>query len=211
MSQEILNKPIVLALNASWLPIGHRTVKQAIIAMCGGDRDNPPALGLDIGYTQLADGWDFDHPLYLNPVKWTDWMSLEVRDCDFCLHTAKVMVRVPTVIVAANFRDMPTTEPKPTPENIYERDGGVCQISGRHVGRDGGNIEHLQPVSRGGARRSWENQVWCEKGLNSKKGDRTLAEMGWSTIRQPKAPPRVPLCVTVRDIRHKDHRHFIRN
>jgi len=46
----ILDKPIVLALNSAWQVIGHRTVRQAIVALTGGDRENPPALGLDIAY-----------------------------------------------------------------------------------------------------------------------------------------------------------------
>ena len=33
---DILDKPIVLSLNRAWQVIGHRTVKQALVALNGG-------------------------------------------------------------------------------------------------------------------------------------------------------------------------------
>ena len=84
MNTDILDKPIVLSLNRAWQVIGHRTVKQALIALTGGAAGLPPALGLDIAYPKLADGWNFDRPLYLNPVGWDEWIGLPVRDFDFC-------------------------------------------------------------------------------------------------------------------------------
>lgn len=212
MNRNILDKLNVLSLNALWQRIGHSTVGDAFVAMNGGNVKTPPALGLDIGYAQLADGsWDTSTALYFNPLKWEEWIKLPVRPFDDSVRTAKLHIRVPTVMISPAYVKMPTVEPDFSPDSIYERDGGVCQISGKFVGREGGNLEHLMPTSRGGAARDFENVVWCSVPLNSMKGNRTLAEMGWKTIRAPFKPKRVPVCATrrMRAINHPDWRHFV--
>ena len=205
---SILDKPIVLALNSCWQIIGHRSVRQAIVALTGGDRENPPALGLDIVYAKTGDqAWDFDKPIYLNPVKWEEWLSLPVRDFDFFVSTAKQQVRVPTVIVAANFSKMPVAEPRLSREAIYERDAGVCQYTGEFVGRTG-NLDHIVPRARGG-RDSFENLVWSKSKVNSAKADKLPSEAGLRLIRPPRAPKRVPISSTITEIRHPDWQHFM--
>ena len=98
MNTDVLDKPIVLSLNRAWQVIGHRTVKQALIALNGGAAGLPPALGVDIAYPKTEDGsWNFDRPLYLNPIPWDEWVKLPVRDFDFSISTPKLHVRVPTV------------------------------------------------------------------------------------------------------------------
>ncbi|HEX2854468.1 MAG TPA: hypothetical protein VHO24_14655 [Opitutaceae bacterium] len=113
MNTEVLDKPIVLSLNRAWQVIGHRTVKQALIALNGGTTGLPPALGVDVAYPKLEDGsWNFDRPLYLNPVPWDEWVKLPVRDFDFSISTPKFHVRVPTVIVSTQFDRMPLRTPR---------------------------------------------------------------------------------------------------
>ena len=90
---DILDKPIVLSLNRVWQVIGHRTVKQALVALNGGNADLPPALGLDIAYPKFDDGsWNFDRPLFLNPLPWSEWIELPVRDFDFAITTPKLRI-----------------------------------------------------------------------------------------------------------------------
>jgi hypothetical protein len=210
MNSNILDKPLILSLNAVWQPIRHRTAREALVAMNGGSKGNPPAVGVDLVYEKNADGtWDFERLEYCRPVKWDEWVTLPVRDFDLSISTIRGLVRVPTVIVSLNYSDMPMRDAAPTRENVYARDQGICQISGRFVGREGGNLEHVHPQGRGGDKRTWENQVWADKELNTRKGCRTLDEMGWKLIRKPKAPPKVPVCVTLREVRHPDWKHFI--
>lgn len=77
MNTNILDKPIVLSLNRAWQVIGHRTVKQALIALNGGGDGLTPAVGIDIAYPKFEDGsWDFHRPLYLSPVPWAEWIRL---------------------------------------------------------------------------------------------------------------------------------------
>ena len=212
MNRNVLDKLIVLSLNGLWQRIGHSLVSDAFVAMNGGGVHTPPALGIDIGYAQLPDGsWDTSKALYFNPVEWDEWAQLPVRPFDDSVRTAKLHLRVPTVIISPAYRDMPQREPEFSRDSVYERDGGVCQISGQFVGREGGNLEHVHPKGRGGAARDFRNVVWCSERLNSIKGDRTLSEMGWKLIRPPVAPKRVPVSATarLREVHHPDWRHFI--
>jgi 5-methylcytosine-specific restriction endonuclease McrA len=206
---SILDKPIVLSLNRAWQPIGHRTVKQALISLAGGDSGTPPALGLDIGYEQRPDGaFDFDRPTHFNPTKWDDWINLPIREFDLVIQTPKMRIRVPTVMVATHYAKMPMSKPRLSRRAIFERDGGVCQYTGEFVGLDGGNLDHVVPRDRGG-RDSFENLVWCKRTLNSKKSNLLPGEMGIRLLRQPKAPPAIPASAAIRDSRHPDWRHFL--
>ncbi len=206
---SILDKPIVLSLNRVWQAIGHRTVKQAIVAMTGGADGIAPAVGLDIGYGKLPGGdWDFEHPIYLQPVPWMEWLQLPIRDFDVTIATSRLVVRAPTVIVSMHYASMPVRVPRVTREAILQRDGGVCQYTGEHVGRDGGNLDHVIPRDQGG-RNSFENLVWAKKEINSAKANRRPHEAGLRLLRPPRAPLPLPVSATIREPRHRDWRHFL--
>lgn len=209
MSNDILDKPIVLSLNRAWQVIGHRTVKQALVALNGGAAGLPPALGLDIAYPKLDDGsWNFDRPLFLNPLPWSEWVKLPVRDFDFAVHTPRFAIRVPTVIISTQYERMPVHVPRVTRQTIFERDNGVCQYTGERVGKQGGNLDHVVPRHRGG-RDSFENLVWAKKEINSLKANRLPHEAGLRLLRRPKAPAPLPATAAIREARHPDWRHFL--
>ena len=209
MSTDILDKPIVLSLNRVWQVIGHRTVKQALVALNGGAAGLPPALGLDIAYPKLDDGsWNFDRPLFLNPLPWNEWVKLPVRDFDFAIHTPRFAVRVPTVIISTQYEKMPVRVPRVTRQAIFERDSGVCQYTGERVGKQGGNLDHVVPRHRGG-RDSFENLVWAKKEINSLKANRLPHEAGLRLRRRPQAPAPLPAAATIREAKHPDWRHFL--
>jgi 5-methylcytosine-specific restriction endonuclease McrA len=225
-----LDKPLVLSLNRSWQVLGHRTVKQALVALNGGDSAThatyaahstratdaaalPPALGLDIAYARRDDAgpdgaWDFTRPLYMNPLPWADWLKLPVRDFDLAVHTPRQSIRVPTVIIATNYARMPMRAPRLTRDAIYERDGGVCQYTGEHVGRGAGNLDHIVPRSRGG-RDTFENLVWASREINALKADRLPQEAGLRLLRRPFAPRPLPVSALIREARHPDWKHFL--
>jgi 5-methylcytosine-specific restriction endonuclease McrA len=205
---DILDKPIVLSLNSAWQIIGHRTVKQALVALNGGNTDLPPALGLDIAYKKLDDGsWNFDQPLFLNPLPWDEWIKLPIRDFDFAINTPKLRIRAPSVIVATKFAKMPFHQPRLTRQAILERDGGICQYTGQYVGKNG-NLDHIIPRDRGG-HDSFENLVWAKKEINSFKANRLPHEAGLRLLRKPRAPAPLPASATIREARHPDWRHFL--
>jgi len=209
MNTQLLNKPIVLSLNRAWQVIGHRTVKQALVALHGGGDGLPPALGLDIAYAQRADGsWDFDRPLSLAPLAWAAWAQLPIREFDFVVHTPRQAIRVPTVIVATNYDRMPVRLPRVTRQAIFERDGGICQYTGEFVGQHGGNLDHVIPRDRGG-RDTFENLVWAKREINSRKANRLPHEAGLRLIRRPRSPLPLPVAAAIREAKHPDWRHFL--
>lgn len=209
MNLPLLDHAIVLSLNRAWQVIGHRTVRQALIALNGGATGLPPALGMDIAYAPLENGsWNFDRPLYLNPLPWDAWTALPVRAFDLSIATPRFRVRVPTVIIATHYDRMPVRTPRLSRAAIYERDGGVCQYTGEQVGRHGGNLDHVVPRDRGG-RDSFENLVWAKREINSLKANRLPHEAGLRLLRRPKSPAPLPVSALIREARHPDWRHFL--
>jgi 5-methylcytosine-specific restriction endonuclease McrA len=202
--ESVLDKAIVLKLNASWQVIGHATVKQSVVSMLSESNGEPPVLALDIEYDENGD------VLYMNPTEWKDWINLPVREGDFYIQMKDRRVRVPTVTVARNFAEMPLKSPRLSNSTIFERDKGVCQYTGEYVGKHGGNLDHVVPRDRGG-RDSFENLVWCKRELNSRKGNRLNEEAGLKLIRKPVAPKGVPACATIKEAKHPDWKHFLLN
>lgn len=209
MNQDITDKPIVLSLNRVWQPIGHRTVRQALVALMGGSSGNPPALGLDIDYELQVDGTpNFDTPSLLRPVSWAEWLELPIRSFDLVVRSPGRTVRVPTVMVSTQYSRMPMHHPKPSRNAIFSRDGGVCQYTGERVGKRGGNLDHVVPKHRGG-RDSFENLVWSKREINSFKANRLPHEAGLQLMRRPREPAPIPIAATIREPKHRDWRHFL--
>jgi 5-methylcytosine-specific restriction endonuclease McrA len=105
---------------------------------------------------------------------------------------------VPTVIVAANYAKVPICRPRFGARGIWERDGGVCQYTGKKLARHEGNIDHVIPRSRGGAS-SWDNCVLSHREVNERKADRLPQEAGLRLLRKPAIPRPVPACALIRN------------
>lgn len=207
---SVLDKPIVLSVNRLWQPIGVKAVRQAIIDMTGGaDGHNPPHLAFDIVYEQDDEGnYDFNSVLSITPTRWDDWVKLPIRHFDPVIHSAKMEIRCPTVIIAAHFSKTIRKVPHATPRAIWERDQSRCQYTGEPLTKSTGNIDHIVPKDRGG-RDSWKNMVLCRKDLNLKKGNRLNSEIGYKLLREPIEPLPIPITATIREIKHRDWNHFI--
>ena len=76
----------VLVLNRQWQAINVIAV-QAALSMMTAD---------------AATGMNFEEGNFV-PVRWTDWLALDIRDGDDCLGTPSRKVRVPRVIIAVKF------------------------------------------------------------------------------------------------------------
>jgi 5-methylcytosine-specific restriction endonuclease McrA len=204
-----IDKPIVLQLNAAWQAISKKTVKDAMVAMCGGLEGNtPPALALDIVYEEVEEGqFNFEKPIGITPVKWEDWIKLPIRNFDEVIHTSKLTIRVPTVLIAVNFNKVPRRIQKLTKQGIFARDGMVCQYTGKELPRHRLDIDHIVPKSRGG-KDSWSNCVVADKEINRKKGNKLNSEAGLSLIKEPKEPIATP-CVVIRTASQRDWEHFL--
>ena len=150
----VANKLICLNLNAQWQPVGFKTVKDAIIALCASDADGKDnSLALDIDYNVLDNGEpDLSEPKAMTPVSWADWLSLPIRSWDLTISSPSMTIRVPTVIISANFSKMPVKhfKGKPSKDAIYNRDKGTCQYTGKKIDRNHATVDHVVPRSRGG-------------------------------------------------------------
>lgn len=177
----IEDKIICLCLNKRWQPIGVKSVRSAFSELV-----NPNCVALNIVYGKNEDGsLNFSDILDIQAVKWEEWITLPIRECDLKIHTSKMAIRVPTIIASSKYSDIPIKTFRPTKNNIWLRDNGVCQYSGRKLTKEEANTDHLIPKSRGG-QNTWENMVLCHKDINSKKGSKTPEEAGLKLIRKPK-------------------------
>ncbi len=179
---DVLSKATVLVLNRNWQAIDVKTPADAFSMMATGAATALDILGND----------------EMTPVRWEDWIVLPVRDGDNSIGTVSRRIRVPTVLVLARFDKVPKRRPKFCAKAIWERDGGVCQYTGRKLRPSEGNIDHIVPVSRGG-KTTWDNCVLADKKINSRKGNKLPHEAGLALLRQPKAPREVPASELIRN------------
>jgi 5-methylcytosine-specific restriction endonuclease McrA len=194
---DILNKTIVLVLNRNWQAINIRTPQDAFCQMATN-----VATALDIAFDDAGDLTPdtphLAHASNIRPVMWDEWITLPVREGDQAVRTARGPIRVPTVIVAVNFANVPKKRPKLSAKNIRERDGNRCQYTGRLLHPDEGSLDHVVPRSRGGAD-SWENLVWSAKEVNQRKADRLPHEAGLKLLSVPRAPKELPVTAHLRN------------
>ena len=179
---DILNKTIVLVLNRNWQAINVRTPAEAFCQMATG----------------VATALEVEGENQIRPVTWAEWIALPIRPQDEAVHTVRGAIRVPTVIVLANFAKVPKRRPKLNARTIRERDGNRCQYTGAVLKPDEGSIDHVLPRSRGG-KNAWENCVWASKTVNSKKGSRLPHEAGLKLLTAPRAPKELPMTALIRN------------
>jgi 5-methylcytosine-specific restriction endonuclease McrA len=198
--ESVLDRQMVLMLNASWIAVGYLTVKKSLVALCGGD-SNHHVMALDL----TLDEWG--NLLYANPVDFETWCQLPVREGDAYIQTHKGRIRAPTVVITKAFNKVPVKKPRVSARAIYDRDGGRCQYTGRPVSRSAATLDHVQPKSRGG-RDSFENLVLCDKDVNMEKADRTPDEAGLKLLRKPFEPKALPVTATIA-VNHIDWKPFL--
>jgi hypothetical protein len=200
---DILDKAIVLKLNANWEPLGWTTPRKAFVDLCGGMYGGtPPALALS---TALDENGKLVEAV---PMKWEEWMKLDVRPQDLAVQTKSGAIRCPTVIISPNYNKMPLVTPKLTKRAILERDGFRCAYTGDKLHASQLNVDHISPRSRGG-RDTWENLVACRRDINTKKGNKTNKEAGLTLLKKPHAPKPVPKSFTVREVKRPEHAAFV--
>lgn len=89
--------------------------------------------------------------------------------------------------------------------NIYRRDGNVCQYCGDKHRKSELNIDHVVPKAQGGLS-TWENTVVSCIHCNQKKGNRTPKQAGIKLIRDPQKPTKLKV---VERIQHPSWEHFV--
>lgn len=101
------------------------------------------------------------------------------------LRSARQTLPIPSVVRLARYVRVPYRHAVPlTRRTVLERDGHRCAYCPRRAE----TVDHVVPRSRGGTH-SWPNVVAACSRCNHRKGDRLLAEIGWSLGFTPAQPP----------------------
>lgn len=204
---DIAQKAIVLKLNKVWMPLEVAVVQDVLIDLVQGVVE-----ALDIQYGLNKDGTPITSEYeFVRPLTWEDWVKVPVRPWDFAIHTSKMTIRVPTVVIAKNYDKMPKKKykGKPTREALFHRDDGRDAYTNKQLDYDNCSIDHIIPRSRGG-KDTFENTVLTTKEINNEKGNRLNSEIGLKLQFKPTAPKEVPLWKTIRKIRHDDWKFFMK-
>jgi 5-methylcytosine-specific restriction endonuclease McrA len=190
---SVLNQNVVLILNRAWQAIHVRTPQEVF-----------PMLA-----TNVATALDIEDEKIIIPVTWSEWLLLPVREQDRSVMTIRGPVRIPTVIVLANYAKVPKKRPRLCSSGIRERDGNRCQYSGKQLTAAESSLDHVVPRSRGG-KNSWENIVLADKTINAAKANRTPAEAGLKLLKKPTMPLEVPVTNTLRNSHNiPEWNHFL--
>jgi 5-methylcytosine-specific restriction endonuclease McrA len=105
------------------------------------------------------------------------------------VRTVSGTFRSPSVVRLKNHIRRPIPELKLSRRSIFARDNYTCQYCGTAAKEL--TIDHVIPKRVGGPT-TWENLVCCCRRCNSKKGDKTLQQVGFKLRREPRRPKFVP-------------------
>lgn len=182
MSRKILEREVVLVLNKSWQAINVKT----------------PLDALSMMFCDAATGLHIIGEDSMTPLKWDEWVSIPYSEDEEYVNTQRGPILIPKIIVLAKFNEVPRKRPKFTTKNLWDRDEGRCQYTGKKLTPNEGNIDHVIPKSRGG-KTDWSNCVLAHKDINAMKADRTPSEAGLRLIRPIKTPRPMPTTCYIRN------------
>lgn len=169
---SVLNHP-TLVLNKSYTPIHVTTVRQSV-------------LKVSLGVADIVDHEDYSR------YEWDEWIMLPVVGDQKFIKTTQGDIRAPQVVIVKHYNQVPEFGVKLTRRNIYIRDGGKCQYTGKDLKLSESTLDHIQPESRGGGN-TWSNLVLCDRDVNMSKANRTPEEAGLTLSKEPKKPGWTPL------------------
>ena len=101
------------------------------------------------------------------------------------LHSARVAMRLPSVIRLLEYRRIPHQSRALSRKNILLRDRNTCQYCHTVLPSSELTLDHVIPRSRAGET-TWENLVACCHPCNNRKGSRTPEEAGFKLARAPR-------------------------
>ncbi|MEM6821218.1 MAG: HNH endonuclease [Verrucomicrobiota bacterium] len=192
--KDYLDKKIVLVLNKFWQAIGTTTPINAF-----------NRLAVRSAVALHVDGKD-----EMFPVSWDDWIALEVRKQDMGIRTPNRHIRIPQVIIATRFAQVPMKRPKFGKLALYRRQQGRCWYSQKKLPMEAMNIDHVLPRSRGGET-SWKNCVLSDPTINHRKANRLPEEAGLKRGPKLNAPQPQPASQTIQNAHNvPDWKFFIK-
>ncbi len=172
MVAKVLEHP-TLVLNRNWQPVNVATVARALVLLW-----NDSARVVDPA----------DYRLYT----WADWSELRPDEGERFIQAVRLRLRVPEVIVLAEYDRLPTAAVSFSRRNVFKRDHWACQYCGCQPGGEELTIDHVIPRSHGGTS-TWENCVLACIGCNKRKADRTPHQAGMRLHKVPVRPTWKPI------------------
>ena len=157
MVAKVMEHP-TLVLNRNWQPVNVATVARALVLLWNES-------------ARVVDTDDFQ--LYT----WDDWSQLRPGEGERFIQAVRLRLRVPEVIVLAEYNRLPSAAVSFSRRNIFKRDHWACQYCGCQPGSDELTIDHVTPRSHGGTS-TWENCVLACIDCNKRKADRTPRQAG---------------------------------
>ena len=100
------------------------------------------------------------------------------------LRTVSESFPCPSVIKIRKYVSVPYKGVVLTRVNVFKRDNHTCQYCGK---KEELTLDHLIPKSKGG-KTTWTNLVTACKKCNSRKGDGTLEDVGFTLGQKPIKP-----------------------
>jgi 5-methylcytosine-specific restriction endonuclease McrA len=172
MTAKMLQRP-TLILNRNWQPVNVATVARAMVLLW-----NEAARVVEPETYQLFN--------------WADWSKITPRDGDAFIQAVRLQLRVPEVIVLAEYDRLPSAAVSFSRRNVFKRDHWTCQYCGLQPGGQELTIDHVVPRSQGGTS-TWDNCVLSCIDCNRRKADRTPQQAGMKLRKAPVRPTWKPL------------------
>ncbi|MBK1834021.1 HNH endonuclease [Roseibacillus ishigakijimensis] len=175
----VLNRP-VLVLNRLWQPVQTCSVRRALKLLCLGHAQVVQTEGEAKYQTHTLTSW-VEHSL-----------SSVSHLADEVIHSVKVALVVPKIIVLGAYDRMPRNEVKFTRHNVFLRDQFTCQYCHQRFSEKDLNLDHVFPRDKGG-QTTWENIVTSCIRCNTRKANKLPHETNMRPLREPKRPRWRPL------------------
>jgi len=169
---KVLEAP-TLVLNRAWVPIRTTPVRQALCLLFKGS-----ALVVE--------------PATYRTFAFQTWADLSAAQHEPAIRTARLLIRVPEVIVLTRYERTPERQVVFSRRNIFKRDHNTCQYCGAQPGTPELTIDHVLPRARGG-KSEWTNCVLACVECNARKANRTPREAGMLLKRTPVKPSWKPI------------------
>lgn len=176
-----LNKS-VLVLNRGFSAISVVTVMDAISSV----------------YTDKSIFVDQDYIQY----QWSEWAQVKKVDIEIAksdpdnhIQMGTYGIKLPQVMLLKSYSKIPQQAVRLTRRNIYIRDGGRCQYTGKRLKTSEITLDHVVPRCKGG-KNTWQNLVIASLSANTKKGGMTPQQAKMKLLKTPCAPKWDPIYIT---------------
>jgi len=167
----------VLVLNRYWQPVHTCSARRAVHLLC-------------LGHAQVVQVEGEEKFTTHDLGSWLSYSKVCIEDQ--MIHSVKVALSVPKVIVLAVYDRLPRLEVKFTRRNVFLRDKFTCQYCAKEFPENKLNLDHVIPRDKGG-KTTWDNIVASCVKCNTRKANKLPQEAGMHPKGKPFAPRWRPL------------------